>query len=389
MPAEPSRWRFGAAPTGLRYHLGILARVNLYAVPPSALLFFIFSSNHSAWNLARVFAVTLVVVNCNYAFLNSFYYLVWRRWRTRDARAYLALCAVAPLLGAGAAVTAKGLLSLIVPGPAMAGVWPLMAINALLVVLFGLAFFRVEDLRQQQHATLARLSSSEEKQKDLAGARDRAQLASLQALIKPHFIFNALNAIVALIPEDPQKAEETTLRLARLMRYLLEASYEDMMSLESELGVVQAYLEIEKVRLGHRLNYEVHIPPELTAIPVPALVLQPLVENAVQHGVRQRPEGGTIWVRVSAEPQHCRIEIVDNGPGFSTHHGVGQAVRLIRSRLEWIYQGQHELRLERDEAAVRTTVVLRLPFLVPHEAHEPSRAPLPEAWPAPTMGRPA
>jgi signal transduction histidine kinase len=385
MPSEPSRWRLGAAPTGLLYHLGILARVNLFAVPPSTLLFFVLSSNHSSWNLARVFAVTLLVVNCNYAFLNSFYYLVWRRLRTRGAHAYLILCAVAPFLGAGAALTAKGLLRLFEPGPPTS-VWPLMAMNALLAVLFGLAFFRVEDLRQAQRSTLARLSSSEEKQKDMEGARDRAHIASLQALIKPHFVFNTLNAIVALIPENPQKAEETTLRLARLMRYLLEVSDEDMMSLESELGVVEAYLEIEKVRLGLRLGYQIRIAPELAALPVPALILQPLVENAVQHGVRQRPAGGMVWVRVSAEAEYCRIEIVDNGPGFSSHHGVGQSMRLVRARLECIYHGKYELVLERDAAAGETIVVLRLPFMVPRDAHEPApRAPLPLAWPAPTM----
>jgi signal transduction histidine kinase len=386
MPSEPSRWRFGAAPTRLSYHLGILGRVNLYAVPPSTLLFFIFSADRSPWNLARVLAVTVVVVNCNYAFLNSFYYLVWRRWRTRGAKAYLTLCAVAPLLGAGAALTAKGLLRLVAPVLTSAEVWPLTAMNALLAVLFGLAFFRVEDLRQAQHTMRERLSDSEEKQKDLEGVRDRAEIATLQSLLKPHFIFNTLNAVVSLIHENPQKAEETTLRLARLMRYLLEVSYEDMMSLESELGVVEAYLEIEKVRLGRRLNFEIHVPAELTAIPVPALVLQPLVENAVQHGVRQRPEGGTVSVRISGEDAHCRIEIVDDGPGFSNHHGVGRSMQLVRSRLECIYRGQHELRLERDAAAGRTIVLLRLPLLMPHPAAETAPAPMPLASPLPAVG---
>ena len=223
-------------------------------------------------------------------------------------------------------------------------------------MLFGLAFFRVEDLRQAQHSTLARLEASEEIQKDLIGARNRAQLASLQTLIKPHFVFNSLNAIVALISEDPRKAEETTLRLARLMRYLLDVSDEDLMSLESELGVVEAYLEIEKVRLGQRLSYGIEAPAELSAVPVPGLLLQPLVENAVNHGVRQRPDGGFVRVRVTAEREHCRIEISDNGPGFSTHHGAGRAMRLVRARLDCMYADAYELRVERDEARVARVV---------------------------------
>jgi signal transduction histidine kinase len=374
-------------PSGILYQLGLLGRVNLYAVPPSTLLFFVLSSNHSAQNLARVFAVTLVVANCNFLFLNSFYYLVWRRWRTRGAQAYLILCTVAPVLGAAAALTAKALLWFLVSGLTSASFWPLMAMNALLAVLFGLAFFRVEDLRQAQHATLARLETSEEKQKDLEGARERAQIASLQALIKPHFVFNTLNAIVALIPEDPKKAEETTLRLARLMRHVLEVSDGDMMSLKSELSVVEAYLEIEKVRMGSRLSYDIQVPPELAALPVPGLLLQPLVENAVMHGVRQRPDGGYVRVRISGDDAYCQVEVVDNGPGFSTHHGAGQATRLVRSRLEWLYRQDHEFRLERDAAAGETIVVVRFPFAIRRSAHELSATPPPEPFAAPPLRR--
>jgi signal transduction histidine kinase len=345
----------------LLYQLGLLARVNLFAVPPSTLLIFILSSDRHWDNLARLTLVTLVVANCNFILLNAFYTLVWRRWRTHGAQAYLALCVVAPLLGAGAALLARGLLGLIAPWFHV-GYWGLLSLNALLAVLFALAFFRVEDLRREQHTTLARLEASEELQRDLIGARDRAQLAALQALIKPHFIFNTLNAVVTLISEDPRKAEETTLRLARLMRYLLDVSDEDMMSLEAELGVVEAYLEIEKVRLGARLTYRIDSPPELAAVPVPGLLLQPLAENAVNHGVRQRPGGGCVRVRVTADDGHCRIEIADNGPGFSAHHGTGRALRLVRARLDGIYAGRHDFRVERDEAVGETVVLLRLPL---------------------------
>jgi signal transduction histidine kinase len=370
-----------AGSAGFRHQLGLIARVNAYAVPPSTLLIFILSSGRTLRSLSHIFTVTLVVANCNFLLLNTYYQLVWRRMRTHDARAYLALCATAPVLGACAALMARSLLGLLAPWFEV-GFWGLMALNALLAVLFGLAFFRVEDLRQQQSSTLAQLEASEAIQRTLKGARDRAQLAALQTLIKPHFVFNSLNAVVALIGEDPKKAEETTLRLAHLMRYLLEVSDDDMMSLESELGVVQAYLEIEKVRLGNRLTYAIDSPAELRAVSVPGLLLQPLVENAVNHGVRQRPNGGFVRVRVSAESDSCRIEIVDNGPGFSDHHGTGRAMGLVRSRLDGMYADNHELRVERDEAAGETIVMLRLPLALRTAPERAERGVPITFWPA-------
>jgi signal transduction histidine kinase len=353
---------------GPLYQLGVLARVNLFAVPSSTLLLFVLSSDSSARNLLRILTITLVVANSNFVFLDTFYFAVWRRWRRGGVLALAVLCGAAALCGVVAAAAAWVVLPLLPSALPMVPFSRLLATNILLSVLFGVAFFRVEDFRQAQHRTLARLSNSEEKQKDLEGARDRAEINSLQSLIKPHFVFNTLNAIVALIHEDPQKAEETTLRLARLMRYLLEVSDGEMMSIESELSVVEAYLEIEKVRMGARLHYVLDVEPGLAGIPVPGLVLQPLVENAVKHGVQQRPEGGYVRVTVAREGDKCRVEVVDNGPGFSTHHGAGQATRLVRSRLEFLYHDEHEFQLARDAAAGETIVVLRFPLMVPSRA---------------------
>jgi signal transduction histidine kinase len=373
MRSHPDRWRSDGAPSGPLYQLGVLARVNLFAVPSSTLLLFVLSSDNSGRNLVRILTIAFVVANCNFAFLDTFYFTVWRRWRRGGVFALAVLCVAAALCGVVAAVAARAILPLLPSALPMVPFSRLLATNVLLSVLFGVAFFRVEDFRQAQHRALARLTNSEEKQKDLEGARDRAEINSLQSLIKPHFVFNTLNAIVALIHEDPPKAEETTLRLARLMRYLLEVSDGEMMSIESELGVVEAYLEIEKVRMGSRLRYALDVEPGLAGIPVPGLVLQPLVENAVKHGVQQRPEGGYVRVRVAREDDKCRVEVVDNGPGFSTHHGAGQATRLVRSRLEFLYHDQHDFQLERDATAGETIVVLRFPLMVPG----PARAPAP------------
>src|SRR6185436_5755971 len=125
MASEPTPRRFGTPPVRFLYQLGLLARVNVYAVPPTTLLIFILSADHSTRNLARLLIVTAVVANCNFLFLNTFYHLVWQRWRTRGTQAYVTLAAVAPVLGAGAGLAAKAVLWLFAPGLTGDSVWPL------------------------------------------------------------------------------------------------------------------------------------------------------------------------------------------------------------------------------------------------------------------------
>jgi LytS/YehU family sensor histidine kinase len=189
--------------------------------------------------------------------------------------------------------------------------------------------------------------------------RDEAEVLALLALIKPHFIFNTLNAIASLIPEDPPKAEEMTLRLAQLLRSILEVK--NGASLGSEITIVQAYLEIEKVRYGERLQYRLEVAKELEAVSMPGLILQPLVENAINHGIRQRADGGYVHLSARAVGANCTVRIIDNGPGFSDHQGAGKAMNLLAERLARLYRDRCSLTLQRDEKAGETVVELSFP----------------------------
>jgi signal transduction histidine kinase len=183
---------------------------------------------------------------------------------------------------------------------------------------------RLEEFRESEHRRL------------LA----QAELRALQAQIHPHFLFNALNTLYGIIPKEARGARRTVLNLADIFRYFLRSGTE-LIPLEEEMRIVTAYLEIEAMRLGGRLRTEVEIDPAALRCPIPLLSLEPLVENAVKHGVAARPEGGV--VRVSARHTGSKLEVTvsDNGAGFprdaGSGDGAGVGLENVRRRLKLCY----------------------------------------------------
>jgi len=152
--------------------------------------------------------------------------------------------------------------------------------------------------------------------------------------VRPHFLFNTLNTISSLIPEDPQRAESLVGKLAGLLRFSLDSTQERVSSLERELKVVGDYLEIERARFGDRLRCQIDVPAELRSIEIPALALQTLVENSVKYAVASRSNGAEI--RLTARPlaECVRVEVSDDGPGFTEAcirpgHGLDNVQRRL------------------------------------------------------------
>lgn len=144
----------------------------------------------------------------------------------------------------------------------------------------------------------------------------RARLKALQAQINPHFLFNAFNALAELTHDDPNVAEQLVGDLAHLLRYTLRSSAEGTVPLSQELDAVDRYLRIEVARLGERLRVERRIDPRALAASVPGLILQPLVENAVQHAVAVDSAGGTVRIEVRRGDGELVIGVADDGPGL-------------------------------------------------------------------------
>ncbi len=169
----------------------------------------------------------------------------------------------------------------------------------------------------------------------------RAELKALQARTNPHFLFNSLNTAAGLIDEDPAVAEEVIERLAGLFRYSLRGSEESWVRLSDEVAAVRSYLQVEAIRLGDRLRSEISVAPEVAEVLVPPLVLQPLVENAVLHGVAPRKGGGRVRVEATRADSTLLLTVADDGdgPGSSPHRGSGTSLADLEKRIEMVYGG--------------------------------------------------
>ncbi len=176
----------------------------------------------------------------------------------------------------------------------------------------------------------------------------QAELRSLQSRTNPHFFFNALNTVAGLITENPRRAEEAIERIADIFRYSLNASRQKKVPLGDEIEAVRAYLEMEALRFEDRFEWRIDVDEDAAATPVPPLALQPLVENAVRHGVEGRGSG-SVKVTSYREGGMLRISIQDDGPGpgRSAHAGTRTSLRELGERLRLLYGGRAALDVAR------------------------------------------
>ncbi|NPC72191.1 histidine kinase [Corallococcus exiguus] len=196
----------------------------------------------------------------------------------------------------------------------------------------------------------------------------RAQLHALKAQLHPHFLFNTLNSISALVHRDPNGSERMIARLSDLLRGTLDAAGTEEVSLQEELRALQPYLDIQGVRFADRLTVKHDIAQDALDAHVPHLVLQPLVENAIQHGIAPGSEPGTVTLVARRQGPELHLEVRDDGVGLKERpadisQGVrgGRGLRITRERLVQLYGGAHRLEL-RDAVGGGTTVALAIPF---------------------------
>ncbi len=175
-------------------------------------------------------------------------------------------------------------------------------------------------------------------------AQARAELDALQARIRPHFLFNSLNTAAELIHQQPEQAEQALLDLASLFRAALHS--DTAISLEEDLQLARRYLALEQLRLQQRLVLDWQVPAELPALNIPCLTLQPLLENAVRHGIETRSEPGVISLQLTMS-QHALTILLQNPVGQGQPHAGGNGIALgnIRRRLELMYGDEARLTL--------------------------------------------
>lgn len=202
----------------------------------------------------------------------------------------------------------------------------------ILTWMFILPALVVQELRDRAEAIGRRLSA--ERQATL-----RAQLEAIQSRTNPHFLFNALNTVASLVRDEPELAERTIEHLADFLRYALQSGRLQSVALGREIAMLEDYLEVQRARFGERLTYAIEVEPGLAELMLPPLLLQPLVENAVLHGVAGRAEGGSVRLAIRRGDQRIEFSIEDDGPGpgASTHRGSSTSLRDLERRLAILY----------------------------------------------------
>jgi signal transduction histidine kinase len=188
-----------------------------------------------------------------------------------------------------------------------------------------------------------------------------SRLQMLQAQIEPHFLFNTLANVSSLIESEPKQARKMLDELTLLLRSALDSTRRPTISLSKELQVLEAYLAVLKVRMEKRLTYSVDAPADLLPIQVPAMLLQPIVENAVKHGIEPRMEGGEVKVEVVRDGDSLQFTVLDNGVGFAPDARENIGMGAVRERLAVQYGAAAELRVERT-AEHWTRITIRIPM---------------------------
>jgi hypothetical protein len=191
---------------------------------------------------------------------------------------------------------------------------------------------------------------------------NEARLKMLETQLEPHMMFNTLANLRVLIGVDPARAQEMLDHMIAYLRATLDASRAATHPLRTEFDRLHDYLELMAIRMGPRLAYTLDLPQELAELPVPALLLQPLVENSIKHGLEPKVEGGRIEVRARREGERVVIEVLDSGVGTSGHAGSSKGFGLvqIRERLDSLHGGRASLDFSTDAGGAHARIALPL-----------------------------
>ncbi len=240
--------------------------------------------------------------------------------------------------------------------------------NLLEILVLGLLFGAVGSYffisREKFAAT--ETQAREEKIRRLVSEKTaaEAQLKQLQAQIEPHFLFNTLSNVLSMLDSNPQKGKTMLVNFIQYLRISLTKIRENMTTIGIEMEMIRAYLDVYKVRMGSRLRYSIDLPEHLARVSLPPMLLQPLVENAIKHGLEPKINGGEIAIHTSENKGILRIDVRDSGLGFVSDGSTGMGITNIKERLKSLYDDRARLVLkEVQPSGVEATLE------VPHDRH--------------------
>jgi two-component system, LytTR family, sensor histidine kinase AlgZ len=320
--------------------LGHFRRLMLYLSawgPISAILLYLFASiGGLTWGRAASIALPLCLI---YAFVCLSAWYTCRGVPLTNSGSWLAHLVAAGIASLLWIATAKALVFILSGFPTFAGldqqaprIYPIVFGSGVLLYLLAVSLFYV--LLSNQAAIEA-----EKREVEARALARESELKALKTQVNPHFLFNCLNSISALTSSDPAKAREMCVLLAEFLRKTLGLGEKPRIALRDELALLHAYLSVEQIRFGPRLKLEEATDFASLESMLPPLLLQPLVENAVRHGIAQLTEGG--WIRIEIgqpEPERLAIAVENNfDPEAPRRKGVGLGLRNVQQRLQTSY----------------------------------------------------
>jgi sensor histidine kinase YesM len=324
--------------------------ISLTVDPPSRLQYFLGSYCASCLLFSAIVLATLATVNL----------LSQRGWRR------IAFLTGAAIVISGVCVVLRMELEVLLAirsndnfGWALSYIWPRYAVLAALLTV-ALEFNR----RETEKIAAAR--EAEREQALAEGDMAEARLQVLLARVEPHFLFNTLANLRRLYQQDRAAGRLMLESLRRYLEVALATLRQPATTLQHEADLVRAYLDIQRIRMGKRLEFSIEVPPSLGAHPIPSMVLLTLVENAIKHGLNPSPRGGAVRVSAVREGPRIAVSVADTGTGFRSGAGGGTGLANIRARLGTKYGSKAQLHLENNETGGATaTIVLPLAVAMP------------------------
>lgn len=217
----------------------------------------------------------------------------------------------------------------------------------LLVLFWNAIYFTFHFFQQSRHQEISNLQ--------LKASNRESELKNLRSQLNPHFLFNSLNSIKALVDMDPAKAKQSVTTLSNLLRQSLVLGKENLVSLESELDLAKNYLELEKIRFEERLKVEWLLTPGMEGFEIPPFTLQMMVENAIKHGISNLKDGGIVRVEVYEEDEYVVIRVTNSG-NLKGVTDLGLGIQNIRKRLMLQYDNEAEFTINDDGGFVVATM---------------------------------
>ncbi|SEL51365.1 sensor histidine kinase [Parapedobacter koreensis] len=214
--------------------------------------------------------------------------------------------------------------------------------NAIICLIICTIIYIYFSMKERQKAVL------QQKEMDImrmGKLKTEAELAALQSKINPHFLYNALNSIASLIPSNPAKAEEMTVKLSNLFRQSINQEQGHWGTVASELDIVNTYIDIERVRFGERIRFSVAVEEGLEAVRMPRFLIQPLVENALKHGLKDVTENGLLDVQLKRQGGRLLIVVSDNGQPFPDELKAGYGLQSTYDKLQLLYGEDYQVSL--------------------------------------------